>query len=59
MEDNEFCICCGEGVLYGYRSICDGCKVKDACDHDWESFKSDGYKVDLQVCRICGERRAV
>ena len=29
------------------------------CIHDWQEFKSDGYKVDLQVCSICGERRSV
>ena len=59
MEVDTFCGICGEGVLHGYKTTCDACKAKAECAHDWEEFKSDGYKVDLQVCRKCGERRTV
>lgn len=56
MEDNEFYMICGEGALYGYRSVCTDC---EPCEHDWEAFKGDGYTTDVYICRKCGERRAV
>ena len=65
MEANEFCRICGDGVLHGYGVICDTCQDKLAegrakpCEHDWQSFKGDGYTVDMYVCRKCDERRTV
>ena len=57
MEADEFCRECGQGALYGYRTICVTCCSDQG--PDWESFKGDGYKTDIQVCRKCGERRTI
>jgi len=27
MEKDEFCSVCGNGILYGYRTICESCEA--------------------------------
>jgi len=44
MDKDEFCKVCGNGILYGYATVCEDCKAKGYDEH---SGRNRNEKVRL------------
>ena len=60
LKPNEFCGVCGEGILYGYKTLCDTCKGKQEAKVKVKDVKAafDSTTTDnFHIIRFMGSDR--